>query len=376
MKKNRRLKGLMAFILALLMLGGAVCFTSAANTPRLGDVNADGNINSIDALMILQCSVGQTKLDSAQKKAADVNADGGINSIDALDVLRFSIGLISSFSGEIADIPSYDTVKTPSVKINNGVPQFTAAEKKTVKSFEKYSDLDSLGRCGVALACLAKDTMPTGERGSIGQVKPSGWQTIKFDFIDGKYLYNRCHLIGWQLSAENANVKNLITGTRYLNVSGMLPYENMVADYIKETNHHVMYRVTPVFIGSELVARGVKIEAYSVEDNGSGISFNVYCYNVQPGVKINYADGTAVADGTDPCDPAATEPSLPAGTVVFPEDRGEKQIYVVNISTNVYHLSTCASVKLMSDKNKQTVFASKDYLENQMKYKACERCHP
>ena len=133
--------------------------------------------------------------------------------------------------------------------------------------------------------------MPTEERGSIGSVKPSGWQTVKYDFVDGKYLYNRCHLLGYQLTGENANEQNLITGTRYLNVDGMLPFENMVADYVKETDNHVMYRVTPVFDGAELVARGVLMEAYSVEDGGDGVEFCVYCYNVQPGVKIDYATG-------------------------------------------------------------------------------------
>lgn len=176
------------------------------------------------------------------------------------------------------------------VVIDDGIPNFKD-EEITSDSYEFYSRQDVLGRCGYAMACIGKDIMPTEDRGSIGQVKPSGWQTVKYDFVDGKYLYNRCHLIGYQLTGENANVDNLITGTRYLNVEGMLPFENMVADYVKETGNHVLYRVTPIYNGQELVARGVQMEAYSVEDKGEGICFHVYCYNNQPGVKIDYATG-------------------------------------------------------------------------------------
>ncbi len=188
----------------------------------------------------------------------------------------------------VTSIPEYSG--SPYVAINDNTPQFAETDLVT-SSYEYYSDLDSLGRCGVVYACIGTDLMPTEERGNIGSVKPTGWHTIKYDIVDGKYLYNRCHLIGYQLSGENANTKNLITGTRYLNVDGMLPFENMVADYVKETNNHVMYRVTPVFEGDNLVASGVQIEAQSVEDNGEGILFNVYCYNVQPGVEIDYATG-------------------------------------------------------------------------------------
>lgn len=184
------------------------------------------------------------------------------------------------------------------VELNDNVPSFSKKDM-TTKAFEKYSELDDLGRCGVAYANVCRETMPTEERGNIGMIKPSGWQTVKYDNVDGKYLYNRCHLIGYQLTAENANDKNLITGTRYLNIEGMLLFENMVADYIDETDNHVLYRVTPIFRGDNLLASGVQMEAYSVEDKGKGVSFNVYCYNVQPGIEINYSDGTSrLADGT------------------------------------------------------------------------------
>lgn len=195
----------------------------------------------------------------------------------------------------ISDIPTYS--EKSYVAINNNVPGFTEAELSTT-SYEFYSELDSLGRCGVVYACIGKDIMPTEERSSIGQVKPTGWHTVKYDIVDGNYLYNRCHLIGYQLTGENANTKNLITGTRSMNVDGMLPFENMVADYVKETGNHVMYRVTPVFEGNNLLASGVQIEAKSVEDNGAGILFNVYCYNVQDGVTIDYATGDSKLDNT------------------------------------------------------------------------------
>ena len=184
------------------------------------------------------------------------------------------------------------------VELSNNLPGFKKSEL-TKKAFEKYSNLDDLGRCGAAYANVCKETMPTEERGAIGMVKPSGWQTVKYDNVDGKYLYNRCHLIGYQLTAENANEKNLITGTRYLNVEGMLPFENMVADYAESTDNHVLYRVTPIFKGDNLLASGVQMEAYSVEDKGKGVCFNVYCYNVQPEITIDYSDGSSkLSDGT------------------------------------------------------------------------------
>ena len=173
--------------------------------------------------------------------------------------------------------------------VNNDIPYFTEEEKKSTEAFEIYSPLDNLGRCGVAYACVGKETMPTEERGEIGMVKPSGWQTKKYNCVDGKYLYNRCHLLGYQLTAENANKENLITGTRYLNVTGMLPFENEVADYVKNTGNHVLYRVTPIFDGEDLVAKGVQMEADSVENDE--VCFNVYVYNVQPGVVIDYTTG-------------------------------------------------------------------------------------
>ena len=192
------------------------------------------------------------------------------------------------YSESLNDIP--DVSPDAYVVVNDNVPEFTE-EDITSKAYEFYSELDSLNRCGYAMACVGRELMPTEERGSIGQVKPSGWHTVKYDFVDGKYLYNRCHLIGFQLTGENANEKNLITGTRYMNVEGMLPFEDLVADYVRSTGNHVLYRVTPVFDGENLVARGVQMEGWSVEDEGDGVCFNVYAYNAQPGVTIDYATG-------------------------------------------------------------------------------------
>ena len=204
-------------------------------------------------------------------------------SAETSEIGEFSLSLVPEYSGE------------PYAVINNNTPFFKEGEL-TKTSFEYYSPLDSLKRCGTATASLGTDLMPTEEREGIGQIKPSGWHTVKYDCVDGKYLYNRCHLIGFQLAGENDNEKNLITGTRYMNVKGMLPFENMTADYIKETGNHVMYRVTPVFSGNDLVARGALLEAFSVEDNGDGICFNVFCYNVQPGVEIDYKTGESALE--------------------------------------------------------------------------------
>lgn len=255
----------------------------------------------------------------------------------------------------LSNIPAYDG--SPFVVLNNNVPDFMETDL-TNRSFESYSELDTLGRCQVAFANVGQDIMPTEERGSIGQVKPSGWQSMKFDHIDGKYLYNRCHLIGFQLTGENANKGNLITGTRYLNIEGMLPFENMVADYVKETGNHVLYRVTPVFEGDNLVASGVQMEGMSVEDRGESIQFNVYCYNVQPGVSIDYATGIGTA--TDA--PASAAPA-------------KKTKYVLNVNNKKFHLPDCSSAESMKEENKKTATTTRDQLIKDG-YEPCGKCKP
>ena len=279
-------------------------------------------------------------------------------------------------SYSLSDIPAYSG--SPYVALNNNVPYFTDSEFTTT-SFETYSALDSLGRCGVAYANVCTDTMPTEERGSIGQVKPSGWHTVKYDCVDGKYLYNRCHLIGYQLTAENSNTRNLITGTRYLNVQGMLPFENMVADYIKETGNHVLYRVTPVFDGNNLVASGVVMEAESVEDKGDGILFCVFCYNVQPGVSIDYATGDSLLDGTTAetptTKPAETTPATQPETQAPAETEPQGQTYVLNTNTHKFHNPSCSSVKDIKPQNRQDYTGSRSDVIA-MGYDPCKRCNP
>lgn len=231
-------------------------------------------------------------------------------------------------------IPEYQG--KPYVVIGDNTPEFSSL---TTEAYEVYPSLDALGRCQAVHACLGVELMPTEDRESISSVKPSGWQSSYYDFVDGKYLYNRCHLIGFQLAGENANPNNLITGTRSMNVKGMLPFENMVADYLKETENHVMFRVTPIFVGEELVARGVRMEAYSVEDEGEGICFDVYVFNAEPGVIIHYSDGSNRAADTPA--PTSTAPS------------GEKQSYILNTNSRKIHYPHCSSVEKISDKNKQ-----------------------
>ena len=237
-------------------------------------------------------------------------------------------------------IPEYDGKAY--VAVNNNEPFFTDSYMTTT-AFENYSDLDSLGRCGVAYANICKDIMPTEERGKIGMIKPSGWHTVKYDVIKDRYLYNRCHLIGYQLAGENANPKNLITGTRYLNVEGMLPFENLVADYVNNTGNHVLYRVTPMFSGSNLVANGVLIEAKSVEDNGGGILFNVYCYNVQPGVGINYENGDSWLDGTTGSASSGSDSSAAENSAA--DSSNSETMVHITATGKKYHRAGCRTLK-------------------------------
>lgn len=272
----------------------------------------------------------------------------------------------------------------PFTVVNDNVPDFSESDMDT-DSYERYSKLDSKGRCGEAMANIGEDLMPTGKRGAIGKIKPSGWQTVKYDCVDGKYLYNRCHLIGYQLTAENANKKNLITGTRYLNVEGMLPFENMVADYVHETGNHVLYRVTPIFEGENLVASGVQMEAKSVEDDGEGILFNVYCYNVQPGVVIDYETGKSEYVGGEECYEDTANVSAISGAHISTEngnqdltddqEQGAETTYVLNTNTKKFHKPECSSISRMKDSNKETRKMSREELISQG-YDPCKRCNP
>ncbi len=324
--------------------------------------------------------------------------------IFCLSLLLNACNTTSTPSYNLDDIPPFDG-SAAYVALNDNIPSFSDEDRAVPDGHEAYSALDHLGRAGTAFAKVGPETMPTTERGSIGQVKPSGWQTIRYDHINGKYLYNRCHLIGYQLTAENANERNLITGTRYLNVDGMLPFENMVADYIKETGNHVLYRVTPLYRGDDLLASGVQMEAESFEDNGEAILFNVYCYNNQPGVLIDYAtgdsslnhdDGSTAApasDGTNnpsqkkdnterECDrtglcqsnESSKSSTVTAAASPVPEDSVE-QTYILNTNSHKFHHPSCASVRDSKAKNRETYVGAREDLIEQG-YDPCKRCNP
>ncbi len=340
MKMNKKWISISAVLLTLLLMLGACVPDSTL--PDGESTEAEITLSSSEET--------DTETDKATDKETEKKPEPQSPAL--------SVGAGKAKPADPSKLPAYSGKAYTAVDGN--IPNFSSAEL-TVSSYEKYSEFDYLGRCGVTVASIGRDLMPTEDRGSIGSVKPTGWQTVKYDSVDGKYLYNRCHLIGFQLTGENANVKNLITGTRYMNVDGMLPFENMVADYIKETGNHVAYRATPIFEGSNLLASGVQIEAYSIEDEGDGICFNVYCYNVQPGITINYADGSSslAADSSDDTDKNETV----------------KVTYVLNTNTKKFHYPTCYSAQKISAKNYAESTLTRSQLIAQG-YDPCGNCEP
>lgn len=266
------------------------------------------------------------------------------------------IGTTDTSVEKLSQVPKFDD--EPYVIINNNMPDFDNSDI-TTKAYEYYSPLDDLGRCGYTMACVGTEIMPTEERGEIGMVKPTGWHTVKYDNVDGKYLYNRCHLIGFQLTGENANNKNLITGTRYLNIEGMLPFENLIAEYVEETGNHVIYRVTPIFDGDNLLASGVQMEGYSVEDSGATICFNVFAYNAQPGIEINYANGESKLSN-DVNDEN-------------PKNEVESVVYIINRNNKKFHLPDCSAVSDMKPQNKKETDQTRKELE-ELGYSPCKLC--
>ncbi len=286
----------------------------------------------------------------------------------------------------LATIPAY--TGDPYVEINNNVP-FFEEEEWTTKSFQEYFDLDELGRVSQAYACLGTDLMPDLKRQDISSVKPTGFINQRYSFLKDGMLYNRCHLIAFMLAGQNANPKNLMTGTRYLNIEGMLPFEDLVHDYIEETGNHVMYRVTPVFEGDDLVARGVIMEGYSVEDQGQGIEFCVYCYNVQPGVAINYTTGENQVDTSMSEDeilafyeaprstkqPNANNTSRTSQTSLEVSDDEVVQTYIINTNSKKFHLPQCSGAQTMNEKNRLEVQNSKAQLLKEG-YISCQICMP
>lgn len=246
------------------------------------------------------------------------------------------------------------------VEIDNNVPEFDDSLKKE-EAYTELSSLDSKGRAQSALAEIGIESMPTEKRGSIGMIRPSGWHLVKYESVDGKYLYNRCHLIGYQLCGINKDKRNLITGTRYFNVEGMLPFENQIADFVESTEYHVLYRATPIFEGDNLLATGVELEAESVEDNGSGLSFHVFCFNVQPGVTIDYSNGDSYENETS--------------DVTRETPQTQEVNYILNTNSDIFHYPTCRSVSTMSETNKEYYIGSREDVI-QRGFRPCKNCSP
>lgn len=381
MKHNRPQKRLITQLSLWLAL--LLAFTGCAEST----VTSQDNTYAIEQLATIpselleasETAVSEPESGQPQENASDTQESQQVTSATDVPTGEGT----SAFS--LREIPAYSG--TPYTEVNGNKPYFTEAEL-TTQSFETYSELDSLGRCGMAYANVGQDLMPTEPRGEIGAVKPSGWHLVKYDNVDGKYLYNRCHLIAYMLAAENANPQNLITGTRYLNVQGMLPFETKVCDYVKNTGNHVLYRVTPVFDGDNLLADGVLMEAYSVEDAGEGICFCVFAYNVQPGIGIDYATGDnwAESSGTYQSTEAsvaeetpAPQPETDTAVQITPElsapQETQQTTYVLNTNTMKFHYPTCSSVDDMKEKNKQIYTGSRDEVIN-MGYVPCKRCNP
>lgn len=376
-KRNNKLSYFLTLLLCLCMLVG--CGSGAATQVMLKAEDSE-----------TESYVETVQTESAENDPGDeteIQAAAQVQSDDSKQKVVHT-GTASAFNA--ADVPAYSG--KPYTAVNNNEPYFTS-DNLTTEAFENYSELDALGRCGVAYANVCLETMPTEKRGSISEVKPTGWHSVKYDNVDGKSLYNRCHLIGYQLTAENANQQNLITGTRYLNVDGMLPFENMVADYVKETDNHVLYRVTPIFTGDNLVADGVLMEGYSVEDEGDGICFCVYAYNVQPGITIDYATGdswlssekgnsNSSSGGNSAVSQSAADKSGTQQAAVQTESVKETSApvstgteYILNTNTKKFHYPSCSSVKQMKASNKKEYTGSRDDLIAQG-YDPCKKCNP
>ena len=384
-KRNNKLSYFLTLLLCLCMLVG--CGSGAATQVMLKaeDSETESYVETVQTESAENDPGDETEIQTAAE--TEIQAAAQVQSDDSKQKVVHT-GTASAFNA--ADVPAYSG--KPYTAVNNNEPYFTS-DNLTTEAFENYSELDALGRCGVAYANVCLETMPTEKRGSISEVKPTGWHSVKYDNVDGKSLYNRCHLIGYQLTAENANQQNLITGTRYLNVDGMLPFENMVADYVKETDNHVLYRVTPIFTGDNLVADGVLMEGYSVEDEGDGICFCVYAYNVQPGITIDYATGDSwlssekgnsdsSSGGNSTVSQSAADKSGTQQAAVQTESVKETSApvstgteYILNTNTKKFHYPSCSSVKQMKASNKKEYTGSRDDLIAQG-YDPCKKCNP
>ena len=384
-KRNNKLSYFLTLLLCLCMLVG--CGSGAATQVMLKaeDSETESYVETVQTESAENDPGDETEIQTAAE--TEIQAAAQVQSDDSK---QKGVHTDTASAFNAADVPAYSG--EPYTAVNNNEPYFTS-DNLTTEAFENYSELDALGRCGVAYANVCLETMPTEKRGSISEVKPTGWHSVKYDNVDGKSLYNRCHLIGYQLTAENANQQNLITGTRYLNVDGMLPFENMVADYVKETDNHVLYRVTPIFSGDNLVADGVLMEGYSVEDEGDGICFCVYAYNVQPGITIDYATGDSwlssekgnsdsSSGGNSAVSQSAADKSGTQQAAVQTESVKETSApvstgteYILNTNTKKFHYPSCSSVKQMKASNKKEYTGSRDDLIAQG-YDPCKKCNP
>lgn len=372
MKFNKKLKSLLSIfcLIAVFVSAFAGCDSEITTdtTTEIVKTTTESQITENEAEDITAASqTEKTEEETDESETEKVNKPDSVGDDNSKAVL--------------SEIPEYSG--RPYAVINDNIPSFNKYEL-TVKGYETYASLDRLGRCGGAVASCGREIMPKDdeERGSISAVKPSGWVQAQYDCISGKYLYNRCHLIGWQLSAENANKRNLITGTRYMNTEGMLPFENMVDDYVEDTENHVMYRVTPIYNGLDYVAQGVLMEAYSVEDNGRGICFCIFAYNVQPGVTIDYFTGVNVANGEklpdiDTSDDDRNENTGNEGDEDDNggESSGEAADYVLNTNSKKYHLPDSSCVDKIKAENRENYHGTKEDLEDDG-YVACKICKP
>ena len=355
MKNTKRLLALLLAVVMLLSFVG--CDIDSSNYGESSNIESSVITDSTDRssenldLNDGTNSTHSTESSSTQTPLSTTEApDGSV------------VGTEKAKAVDPSTLPAYSG--TAYTVVNNNQPNFSA-EELTTKGYEKYSSLDSLGRCGVALASCGKEIMPGAneERGSISSIKPTGWIQKSYSGVSGGYLWNRCHLIGWQLSAENANKQNLITGTRYMNINGMLPFENMVADYIRETGNHVAYRITPIFEGRNLVCSGVQMEAYSIEDEGESICFNVYCYNVQPGITINYATG----DSTGPSSETTSKPSVEQNDSQDNQETNTEMVWIPKTGSKYHRNSSCSNMKNPSQVSKQVAI--------QRGYEPCKKCY-
>ncbi len=384
-KQNNKLNYFLTLLLCLCMLVGCGSSTATQIMLKAADSETESYVETVQTESAENDPGDETEIQTVAE--TEIQAAAQVQSDDSKQKVVHA-GTASAFNA--ADVPAYSG--KPYTAVNNNEPYFTS-DDLTTEVFENYSELDALGRCGVAYANVCLETMPTEKRGSISEVKPTGWHSVKYDNVDGKSLYNRCHLIGYQLTAENANKQNLITGTRYLNVDGMLPFENMVADYVKETDNHVLYRATPIFTGDNLVADGVLMEGYSVEDEGDGICFCVYAYNVQPGITIDYATGDSwlssesgnsdsSSGGNSAVSQSAADKSGTQQAAVQTESVKETSApvstgteYILNTNTKKFHYPSCSSVKQMKASNKKEYTGSRDDLIAQG-YDPCKKCNP